>query len=154
MFGDAWLPRWAEKAARPATASCRCASLPTSAGLTRDELITAIERGDVKAMLIDGADRRADVNARSRSWTPRSANSNSWSSSIRTIRRWLGWRDIVLPKAMSLEKDGTFTSFDRTVQRVRAAVPAMGEAKPVNEAIGDAQRSGWDTADHLSRARR
>ena len=36
---------------------------------------------------------------------------------------------IVLPKAMSLEKDGTFTSFDRTVQRVRAAVPPIGEAR-------------------------
>ena len=31
--------------------------------------------------------------------------------------------------AMSMEKDGTFTSFDRTVQRLRAAVPPMGEAK-------------------------
>ena len=39
--------------------------------------------------------------------------------------------DMVLPKAASLEKDGTFTSFDRTVQRVRATVPAMGESKPV-----------------------
>ena len=31
--------------------------------------------------------------------------------------------------AMSMEKDGTYTSFDRTVQRLRAAVPPMGEAK-------------------------
>ena len=37
--------------------------------------------------------------------------------------------DVVLPMAMSMEKDGTFTSFDRTVQRLRAAVPPMGEAK-------------------------
>ena len=36
---------------------------------------------------------------------------------------------IVLPMAMSMEKDGTYTSFDRTVQRLRAAVPPMGEAK-------------------------
>jgi len=43
--------------------------------------------------------------------------------------------DIVLPKAMSLEKDGTFTSFDRTVQRVRGAVPPMGEAKSIIDAV-------------------
>jgi formate dehydrogenase major subunit len=36
---------------------------------------------------------------------------------------------VVLPMSMSMEKDGTFTSFDRTVQRLRAAVPPMGEAK-------------------------
>jgi predicted molibdopterin-dependent oxidoreductase YjgC len=37
--------------------------------------------------------------------------------------------DVVLPMSMSLEKDGTFTAFDRTVQRLRAAIPPMGEAK-------------------------
>jgi formate dehydrogenase major subunit len=37
--------------------------------------------------------------------------------------------DVVLPMAMSMEKDGTYTSFDRTAQRLRAAVPPMGEAK-------------------------
>ena len=36
---------------------------------------------------------------------------------------------VVLPMAMSMEKDGTYTSFDRTVQRLRAAVPPMGEAR-------------------------
>jgi formate dehydrogenase major subunit len=41
----------------------------------------------------------------------------------------------VLPKSASLEKDGTFTSFDRSIQRVRAAVPALGEAKSIVETI-------------------
>ena len=44
--------------------------------------------------------------------------------------------DIVLPLASSLEKDGTFTSLDRTVQRVRAAIPAMGESKSSVEIAG------------------
>jgi predicted molibdopterin-dependent oxidoreductase YjgC len=35
---------------------------------------------------------------------------------------------IVLPRAMALEIDGTMTSFDRTVQRLRATVPPAGEA--------------------------
>ncbi len=51
---------------------------------------------------------------------------------------------IVLPLALNLEKDGTFTNFDRTVQRVRAAVPAMGEAKTVTEMISAiANRIGY-----------
>jgi predicted molibdopterin-dependent oxidoreductase YjgC len=53
--------------------------------------------------------------------------------------------DIVLPKALFLEKDGTFTNFDRTVQRVRAAAPAMGESKSVVDAVSMvAQRMGYD----------
>jgi predicted molibdopterin-dependent oxidoreductase YjgC len=48
--------------------------------------------------------------------------------------------DVVLPMAMSMEKDGTFTSFDRTVQRLRIAVPPMGEA-----------RSGIDIFSYLAR---
>ncbi|MCD1293981.1 formate dehydrogenase subunit alpha [Methanocella sp. CWC-04] len=38
--------------------------------------------------------------------------------------------DVVLPAACWAEKDGTFTSGERRVQRVRKAVDAPGEAKP------------------------
>ena len=38
--------------------------------------------------------------------------------------------DIVLPAACFAEKDGTFTSTERRVQRVRRAVPPPGEARP------------------------
>src|SRR3954453_21905647 len=52
--------------------------------------------------------------------------------------------DVVLPKSGYLEKDGTFTNFDRTVQRVRAAVPALGEAKSLDEAVALlSQRMGY-----------
>jgi formate dehydrogenase major subunit len=43
----------------------------------------------------------------------------------RTARR----ADVVLPAASFLEKDGTFTNFDRRVQRVRPAVAPPGEAR-------------------------
>ena len=38
--------------------------------------------------------------------------------------------DVVLPSASFAEKDGTFTNSDRRVQRVRRALPAVGEARP------------------------
>ena len=49
--------------------------------------------------------------------------------------------DVVLPAASFLEKDGTFTNFDRRVQRVRPALPPPGEAKPdfdIINAVADA----------------
>lgn len=38
--------------------------------------------------------------------------------------------DVILPTASFAEKDGTFTNSDRRVQRVRTALPQMGEARP------------------------
>jgi len=59
--------------------------------------------------------------------------------------------DVVLPAASFAEKDGTFTNTERKVQRVRAAVPAPGEARPDWVIIGDLARrmgagAGWDYA--------
>ena len=51
---------------------------------------------------------------------------------------------VVLPAAMYLEKDGTFTNMDRTVQRVRYAVAPPGEASPSLWFIGEiANRLGY-----------
>jgi formate dehydrogenase alpha subunit len=43
--------------------------------------------------------------------------------------------DVVLPAASFLEKEGTFTNFDRRVQRVRPALRPPGEARPDFEII-------------------
>ena len=49
--------------------------------------------------------------------------------------------DVVLPAASFLEKDGTFTNFDRRVQRVRPALAPPGEARAdfeIIRALGEA----------------
>lgn len=38
--------------------------------------------------------------------------------------------DVILPSASFAEKDGTFTNSDRRIQRVRQALPAVGDSKP------------------------
>jgi formate dehydrogenase (NADP+) alpha subunit len=48
--------------------------------------------------------------------------------------------DVVLPSASYASDDGTFTNTERRVQRVRAAVPAPGEARPVWETISRVAR--------------
>jgi formate dehydrogenase major subunit len=53
--------------------------------------------------------------------------------------------DVVLPAASFAEKDGTFTSCERRVQRVRAAVPPPFEARADSEILGElAARLGYD----------
>ncbi len=133
VFAATWLSKWGEKA-KTSNGFVPVRTLPTSRGLDRSALIAAINSGTVKAMVIDGsiAGRDAFVDAELGAALEKLeflAVIDSYTSPLVELA------DVVLPKAVALEKDGTFTSFDRTVQRVRAAVPAMGESKPVHEAI-------------------
>ena len=65
--------------------------------------------------------------------------------------------DVILPSTSFAEKDGTFTNSDRRVQRVRAAVPPVGEsradweilcdlARRLEMRLGRAPGAGWDYA--------
>ena len=99
-----------------------------TAGLGTHALTAAIEAWSVKAMIIDGSIAGRDRMHRSR--TRRRARQARVPGRDRLVQLAAGAKaDIVLPEGDALEKDGTFTSFDRTVQRVRAAVPPMGESK-------------------------
>jgi formate dehydrogenase alpha subunit len=66
--------------------------------------------------------------------------------------------DVILPSASFAEKDGTFTNSDRRIQRVRQALPAVGQsrsdweivcdlAKRVESRLGITQSAGFDYAD-------
>jgi len=58
----------------------------------------------------------------------------------------------VLPAAAWAEVEGTFTNYQRRVQRIRASVPAPGEAQPRFElAAGLLQRLGQPFAAATSR---
>lgn len=132
-FEQAWLPRWAERA-KTSNGFVPVRSLPNRRGIGNQDLVAAIERGDIKAMIIDGR-IAGQANALDPELEAALAKLeflvviDTFDSSLSRLAH------IVLPKAMSLEKDGTFTNFDRTVQRVRATVPPMGEAKSVLDAV-------------------
>ncbi|MGI8478200.1 MAG: molybdopterin-dependent oxidoreductase [Thermomicrobiales bacterium] len=133
VLEKAWLTRWAEKA-KTSNGFLPVRSLPSGRGVGNGGLIPAIERGEIKAMVIDGA-----ITGRDALLDPALGAAlarleylvvlDSYDSPLARLAH------VVLPKAMSMEKDGTFTNFDRTVQRVRVAVPASGEAKSVLDAI-------------------
>lgn len=55
------------------------------------------------------------------------------------------YADVVLPAATFAEKDGTFTSTERRVQRVRKAIEPIGDSKPDWEILEEvAARAGYD----------
>jgi len=53
--------------------------------------------------------------------------------------------DVILPAASYAEKDGTFTSTERRVQRVRKAIEPIGQSRPDWEILCDvARRCGYE----------
>jgi predicted molibdopterin-dependent oxidoreductase YjgC len=135
-FAQAWATHWVD----PSDAT----ELPTAVGVGIDHLAEAIERGEIKAMLVEGGlytkhkapDQRVFDALKKLEFL---VVVDAFESPLAEIA------DVVLPLAMNLEKDGTFTSFDRTVQRVRAAVPAVGDAKPTADIIAAiASHFGYD----------
>jgi predicted molibdopterin-dependent oxidoreductase YjgC len=146
-FEAAWLPRWADEATT-SNGFVPVRSLPTESGLSLDALINAIDAGIVTAMYVENTigGRHAPVH-------PRLYESLAKLKFLVVADHYadtpLGrLAHVVLPLAMAMEKDGTFTSFDRTVQRLRASIPTMGEAKPGGVIVGAiARRMGYGLED-------
>ena len=118
-------------------------SLSDTPGVGVDGLVAAISSGRITAMIVDASleSWRTDLNPALYAALAKLeflVVLDGYRSKLAEIA------DIVLPKSQSLEKDGTFTSFDRTVQRVRAAVPGIGESRGVVDTISAlANRMGY-----------
>ncbi len=116
------------------------ATLSTAAGLTVTEMVDAALEGQVKAMFVMGEDPLSSE-----------PNLNHARHAIEQldflvcqdifINETAQYADVILPAASFAEKDGTFTNSDRRVQRVRAALPRVGQSRPDWEIVCDlAQR--------------
>ncbi|HEX6737502.1 MAG TPA: 2Fe-2S iron-sulfur cluster-binding protein [Vicinamibacteria bacterium] len=102
------------------------------------QILAACAAGEVKALVLQGPEllqvaQAAEALAR----VPFIAILASHESPV------LDRVHLVLPAALWAEVDGTFTNYQRRVQRLRAAVPPLGEARPGRELLaGVAQRLG------------
>ncbi len=126
------------------------AHLPDKVGLTVTEMTTGALAGTVKALYVVGENPMVS-----------DPDINHVRAGLQALD-FLVVQDIfltptaelahvVLPAASYAEKDGTFTGTDRRIQRIRAAIPPVGESKPDWQIIcALAQRMGapgkWDYA--------
>ncbi len=123
-------------------------SLPDRPGMHLTLMFEAMEQGAIKGLYVIGenpADSEADV-----------AHARKLLDGLDILvvqdilmTRTAEMADVVLPAAVGwAESEGTVTSSERRVQRVRAAVPPPGEARWDTDIIGDlAKRLGVDWGD-------
>ncbi len=116
-----------------------------SAGLTTDEVIPAIEKGEIDALYVIGADPALALADETR---VRAALDKVGFLVVQDsfLSDTAQYADVVLPAAVAGEDEGTFTNTERFVQRVRAAVPALGESCPdwkIVQALANALGADW-----------
>ena len=90
-------------------------------GLSFDEMITAIEKGKIKAAYIIGDDPRLKGKLGKLQFL--AVQTMFLSSTAQNA-------DVVLPAAALTEKQGTITGGDRVIRKVNKAVEPRGESKP------------------------
>jgi formate dehydrogenase major subunit len=110
--------------------------LPTTKGLDNHEMVDAIQKGTLKSMYVIGEEMSiVDSNAN----YVGDALSKLEFMVVQDIffSTTCQFADVVLPGAPSLEKDGTFTSTERRVQRLYQVLEPLGDSRPDWEIIRD-----------------
>src|SRR4029077_463218 len=120
-------------------------NLPTSKGLDNHEMIEAIHQGKLKAMYLFGEEISLV-----------DSNSNFVNDGLAKLEFFVvqdiffsdtcRFADVILPASPSLEKEGTFTSTERRIQRLYQVFEPLGESRPDWQIIQDiANRlgAGW-----------
>ena len=104
-------------------------TLPTTVGLDNRQMIAAIHEGKLHSMYIKGEDTITS-----------DANANDVGEALSKLQFLVmqdiffsptcRYADIILPAAPALEKEGTFVSTERRIQRLYRALEPLGDAKP------------------------
>ncbi len=117
-----------DRAVRERFADAWGGGLPEHEGLTIPSVFSAIECGEVKALYIFGENpMRSDPDINHVRHCLEKADFLVVQDIFLTETAQLA--DVVLPGASFAEKDGTFTSTERRVQRVRKAIEPVGTSK-------------------------
>jgi formate dehydrogenase alpha subunit len=122
---------------------------PERPGLTVTGMIAAAERGELRALWAQGEDL-AQSDPDQRRVARALARLDLLVVQDPFLSETARMAHLVLPAAGWLEQDGTFTNAERRVQRVRAALPPPGGARPDWEVVQDVARAlgaGWDYRD-------
>ncbi len=121
--------RVTDAAARARFGAAWGTALPEHPGLTSPAMQRAAHDGTLRAMVILGED--PIVTDPSQGFVSRALGALDCLIVVELfLTDTARMADIVLPAASFAEKDGTFTSTERRVQRVRRALPPPGDARP------------------------
>ena len=121
-------------------------TLPTATGLNNHQMVDAIHRGKLKAMYMIGEEMSIV-----------DSNSNYVSAAFEKLDFFVlqdiffsttcRFADVVLPAAPSLEKEGTFTSTERRIQRLYQVLEPLEGCRPDWQIIQDVANhlgAGWN----------
>lgn len=117
--------------------------LPNNSGYSMTEMIDAIESGEIRAMYIAASSHEHSYGFDERllQALPKLeflVVEDTFESALTELAH------VVLPGAMYLEKDGSFTAADRTIQRVRFTISPPGDAQPHSWYVQEiAERMGY-----------
>ncbi len=123
-------------------------TLPTTKGKDNHEMIEAIHKGELKVLYLKGEDtitsdsNAGDVGEALRMLEFLVVQDVNFSETAR-------YADLVLPASPSLEKDGTFTSTERRIQRLYKAMEPLGSSKPdweILQLIANKLGANWSYA--------
>ncbi|MGI4758996.1 MAG: formate dehydrogenase subunit alpha [Janthinobacterium lividum] len=134
-----------DEAARAKFEAAWQVSLPVSKGLDNHEMMEAIHQGKLHSLYIKGEDTiTSDGNAndvgRALSEIPFLVVQDIFFSETAKFA------NVVLPASPALEKDGTFTSTERRIQRLYKAMDPLGDSKPdweILQLIANRLGAGW-----------
>lgn len=127
-----WLPGYqkvSDPAVRQKFGEAWGVTLPENPGMDNQQMVGAIHLGMLKAMYLVGEEM---------AWVDTNANHVHDALSkldflvVQDIffTKTAQFADVILPASPSLEKEGTFTSTERRIQRLYQALPSLGESKP------------------------
>jgi formate dehydrogenase major subunit len=126
-------------------------SLPSTKGLDNHQMIDAIHHGNLKAMYIFGEELSL-VDSNANYVSDALSKLDFFVTQDIFFSNTCQYADVVLPASPSLEKEGTFTSTERRIQRLYQVFEPLGDSRPDWRIIQDiANRLGanWNY-DHPS----
>jgi formate dehydrogenase major subunit len=104
-------------------------NLPSSKGLDNHQMIDAIHAGKLKAMYIFG-EEIALVDSNANFVQDGLAKLEFFVAQDVFFSKTCQFADVILPASPSLEKEGTFTSTERRIQRLYQVLEPLGESRP------------------------
>ena len=125
-------------------------SLSGKPGLTVTEIMNAVEAGTVRGLYIMGENpMMSDPDLNHVEHALKRCEFLVVQDIFLTETAALA--DVVLPGCTFAEKDGTFTNTERRVQRIRKAIPCMGESKADFEILSDVMAAlGYENSFHTA----